>query len=69
MWIATERLTQESQSGEEAGQGLEKYCKAQRSNEYLIIYRKQISSIRQAEERLVLRPQPSITQFVHNRLS
>lgn len=54
---------------EEAGQGLEKYCKAQRSNEYLIIYKKQITSIRQAEGKLALQPQPSITQFVHNRLS
>lgn len=69
MWIAIERLTQKSQCGEEAEQRLEKYCKAQRSNEYLIIYKKWISSIRQAEGRLALQPQPSITQFVYNRLS
>lgn len=67
-WIAIESLTQENQCSEEAEHGLGKYYRAQRCNEYLIIYTKQISSIRQAEKRLALQPQPLITQVGYNRL-
>lgn len=66
--FATERPTQENHCSEKAEQGIGKCYRAQRSNEYLIICRKQISSIRQAEERLAFQPGPSITQMGHKRL-